>query len=232
MPFVNLSKGTASTMQVTTEEADEIFYKMVQNGWTDRDYDHKGMRICRTYVYEFVCALYKGKCPAKEEWPENFLAIDSSSNLGSVFGDDYKYQHSREQSELSKAPSPYELYPRLGSYGRDDRLCQLKDYEIEFEIEKKGVENVEILRKLLPPSLCYFTGRFSNYAQNDSFSPRFFTFDQKTKVCEFASEVTETKDALVFSALLKVHVCIVEWKLHAYVGSMTIYKKEVSLFDF
>jgi hypothetical protein len=62
---------------VRLQEADRVFFDMVQHGWDARSYDLSKKRFCGTFVWTFVCKLLNGKCPRKEAMPTNFLLLDA-----------------------------------------------------------------------------------------------------------------------------------------------------------
>lgn len=69
---------------VDLEEANKLFWHMVEHGWNEDNYAKK-KRQCHSFVYNFVCRLLDGKCPEKEKWPQNFLEFDANNGDGSVF---------------------------------------------------------------------------------------------------------------------------------------------------
>jgi hypothetical protein len=81
-----LEKATplAQTRLESLAEADRIFFEMALHGWHGSSYSKVDGRVCRTFVWNFLCQLL-GECPAKEIMPLNFMTLDKQSALGSVF---------------------------------------------------------------------------------------------------------------------------------------------------
>jgi len=82
----SIGKATplANAVLIKMEDADRIFYKMVQHGWDGKSYSMQQNRYCGTFVWNFLCQLL-GECPSEEKMPSNFMAVDNAVLIGSVF---------------------------------------------------------------------------------------------------------------------------------------------------
>jgi hypothetical protein len=84
------------------------------------------------------------------------------------------------------------------------------------------------MHMLFPAIIHYDTGKFYDFQFDAGRQPNCpFKFKEPLEIQEYLIKETETPDAILYSALLKVNICIVEGVSRAFVNNLRLWDSEV-----
>ncbi|KAL3107779.1 hypothetical protein niasHT_018102 [Heterodera trifolii] len=123
---------------VAPAKAEKVFFEMAERFWFEYDYNQAN---CLDYVFNFVNALFDGKGPKKEMWPDNFTYFDK--DMFEEYDKNYQTckalglpcEERQPLSALDRLPIVLPEIPMIKIDLDLQKNCELEDYVLKLSIK-------------------------------------------------------------------------------------------------